>query len=53
MKKVCSLCNDEFDYKEEGISGYFGLLKVEFCNFCLACMGAMHESLNALDGEDE
>lgn len=53
MEKNCSLCHAKFEYKDEGISGYFGLLKVEFCDFCLACMGAMHESLNALGGEEE
>jgi hypothetical protein len=53
MEKICTICKSKFEYKEEGISGFFGLLKVEFCDFCLACMGAMHESLNSLDGEDE
>lgn len=51
--KNCTLCHSKFEYKDEGISGYFGLLKVEFCDFCLACMGAMHESLKVLTGEEE
>ena len=53
MEKNCSLCHAKFEYKDEGISGYFGLLKVDFCDFCLACMGAMHESLKVLLGEEE
>ena len=53
MMKNCSLCNAEFEYSDEGISGYFGLLKVEFCDFCLACMGAMHKSIEYLtEGEE-
>jgi len=51
--KNCSLCNAEFTFKEEGISGYFGLLRVDFCDFCLACMGAMQESIKTLAGEEE
>ena len=53
MMKTCSLCNAKFEYNDEGISGYFGLLKVEFCDFCLACMGAMNDSLKVLTGEEE
>tara|TARA_R110002012_G_scaffold50477_2_gene130528 strand:+ start:4810 stop:4980 length:171 start_codon:yes stop_codon:yes gene_type:complete len=53
VEKRCTLCHSKFEYKDEGISGYFGLLKVDFCDFCLACMGAMHESLKVLVGEEE
>lgn len=53
MKKACTLCGAKYEHDEEGVSGYFGLLKVDFCDFCLACMGAMHESLKALSGEEE
>jgi len=52
LKKICSLCNAEYEYKAEGISGYFGLLKVDFCGWCLACMGAMQESLSDFEEEE-
>ncbi len=53
MKKACTLCGAKYDSNDEGISGYFGMLKVDFCDFCLACMDAMQKSIEVLAGEEE
>jgi len=37
--KTCSVCQCKFDIEREGgISGNFGILPVDFCPTCYACM---------------
>lgn len=49
MKKVCTVCDNPYESKKEGVSGLFLFTKVDFCGLCLACMGEMVRTL----GEEE
>jgi hypothetical protein len=48
----CSTCGTEFSLDGEGgISGYFGVVAVNFCPFCLSSMIDMVEQLQTFDEE--
>ncbi len=35
----CSVCGSDFDLNDEGgTNGYFGIIPVSFCPWCLSCM---------------
>ena len=43
----CNICHCEFSMEDEGgINGYFGMLPVSFCPFCLSSMLDMAKQLN-------
>ena len=49
----CSICKSEFDIEEEGgTAGYFGMILVFFCPFCLSSTVDMVEKLRD-DYEEE
>ena len=39
----CSICRGEFDLEQGGSVGYFGILPVQFCVWCLASIFDMVE----------
>ena len=41
----CSICNGEFDEKEEGEQGYFGIIPVAFCVWCYSSIVDMVHTL--------
>ena len=51
-KMECTICESFFDLEEEGgTTGYFGLLMVAFCPFCLSSILDMGRQM--LDIEDD
>lgn len=38
---VCSLCSSEYSDDEGGVSGYFGIIAVDFCSWCYSSMSDM------------
>jgi len=53
MTDNCSVCNCDFSLDEEGgIAGNFGVLPVQFCPTCFACMMDMADQLRGNDDED-
>lgn len=54
MTVKCNVCSTDFSLeKEGGVEGYFGVLLVRFCPFCLASMFDMVEQLTEPDDESE
>ena len=54
MTVECNVCSADFSLeKEGGVEGYFGVLLVRFCPFCLASMFDMVEQLTEPDDESE
>ena len=52
MNDQCSVCRFDFSLDEEGgIAGEFGILPVQFCPTCLACMIDMVSQLNGENDE--
>ena len=49
-KEECSICDSKYDEEEGGVQGYFGILPVTFCTWCLRSMIDMAEQLT---GEEE
>jgi hypothetical protein len=51
----CSICDSEFSLEEEGgTKGYFGMLPVWFCPFCLSSVLDMAKQLlDISDGEEK
>ena len=49
-KEECSICDSKYDEEEGGVQGYFGILPVTFCTWCLSSMIDMAEQLT---GEEE
>jgi len=49
----CSICGCDYDEEAGGLQGYFGILPVTLCEFCLPCMMDMADQLNELGEEDE
>jgi hypothetical protein len=43
---ICTICNSKFTNEEGGIGGYFGIIPVQFCVWCLASMEEMVSSMN-------
>lgn len=54
MTVECNVCSTDFSLENEGgVEGYFGVLLVRFCPFCLASMFDMVEQLTEPDDESE
>jgi len=50
----CSICKCEFNIEEEGgTAGYFGMILVYFCPFCLSSIVDMVEHLKGNYEEEE
>jgi len=48
----CTICSCDFSLEEEGgIAGEFGILPVQFCPTCLACMMDMADQLRGFEDE--
>lgn len=50
---VCDVCSCDFTSDEGGVSGYFGILPVEFCPNCFSCMCDMVEEMCVYGEEEE
>ena len=50
----CSICDTEFDLDDEcGMTGYFGMLMVYFCQFCFSSMIDMSKQILGINDEEE
>jgi len=43
--KECSLCSSDYDPEEGGVQGYFGIVPVTFCTWCLNSIRDMCEQM--------
>jgi hypothetical protein len=51
---TCNVCNSEFDVQGEGgTEGYFGVIPVCFCPWCLSCMIDMVDQMQGEEIIDE
>ena len=48
-KEVCSICGGEYDEDYGGIQGYFGIIPVTFCEWCVPNMIDMVEQITGDD----
>ena len=48
----CCVCGADYNEEEGGIQGYFGIMPVTFCCWCLSSTVDMVEQLNNYEGED-
>ena len=54
MEHKCSNCDSDFDADAEGgIGGYFGVVPVQFCVWCLSSLHDMAIALEWCRGEEE
>ena len=52
MSNKCSICDSEIDEDNGDIIGYFGILPVAFCVWCMSSMTDMVIQLNGFDNID-
>ena len=45
----CNICNAEIDVHSGDINGYFGMLPVSFCVWCMSSMTDMVIQMNGFD----
>lgn len=50
---TCCVCNSEFDPDCGGTQGYFGIIPVVFCEWCLAGMVDMVRQMYGLNDDDD
>ena len=49
----CTICKSMFDLEGEGgTTGYFGMLPVSFCPFCLSSMLDMSQQMLGVNNEE-
>jgi hypothetical protein len=48
-KDTCSICDSKYDEDAGGLQGYFGILPVTFCEWCLSSIMDMAENLREPD----
>ena len=46
-KEVCSICGGEYSEDYGGIKGYFGIIPVTFCEWCVPSMIDMVEQITS------
>ena len=51
MSNKCSICDSDVE-EDEGIQGYFGILPVSFCCWCMSSITDMVIQLNGFDDID-
>ena len=49
MVNKCNICNAEIDVDCGDINGYFGMLPVSFCVWCMSSMTDMVIQMNGFD----
>ena len=49
----CSICDSECDPEEGGVQGYFGIIPVSFCTWCLTNLRDMCEQMFEPIEDDE
>jgi hypothetical protein len=52
LKKECSICGSE-DTDDEFFKGYFGILPVSFCEWCMSSLMDMANQLNPCECRDD
>jgi uncharacterized protein (DUF983 family) len=48
----CNVCGSDYDEACGGVKGYFGILPVTFCEWCLASMVDMVRQFTGENDED-
>tara|TARA_A100001391_G_C4949720_1_gene246833 strand:+ start:110 stop:307 length:198 start_codon:yes stop_codon:yes gene_type:complete len=48
---ICSVCGTETDFDNGGIAGYWGIMPVAFCEWCLSSMLDMASQLLGVEEE--
>ena len=52
IMKVCNICGADIDLEAGDVIGYFGILEVSFCVWCVSSMTDMVIQQNDLDNID-